>query len=205
LSYSLLLPPRPNHLVDIEGLHLILSLPQLLVPAHKHNLRNPRQRKRRDRESRRTAQRNDVARLVGLGPEVRSPDETCVHDCSHDTNGNSLLLRCLSTCRAAPSEDKRVDAVCADGEDDHGGVSSRNADGCRCDEETDDSYALGDGDVPCALIELARRPGDCDCDGTSNQLWWECQDKSHKFGEAESLNDGREEVLKAVGCKVLFK
>jgi hypothetical protein len=79
-SWSLKSHPPIRHiyistfLVDIECLHLIIRLAQLLVLAHKHNLCNPRQRKRRNRESRRTAQRSDVARPVGLGPQVWSPE-----------------------------------------------------------------------------------------------------------------------------------
>jgi hypothetical protein len=196
---------RLTHLVDVESLHLILAFPHLLVAAHKHDLRNPRQRKCRNRKGRRTAQRNDVARLVRRGPEVRGPDETRVHDRGHDTDCNSLLLGRLATGRTAPSEDERVDAVGADSEDDHGGVAARYADGGRGDEETDNGHALGDGDVPCALVELARGPGDCDCDDTSDQVGWACQDESHEFAEAESLNNGREEILEAIGCEVLLE
>jgi hypothetical protein len=102
------------------------------------------------------------------------PNKTRIHNRRHNTNRNSLLLRCLSTGRAAPSEDKRVNAIRADGEDDHSSVSARNADGRGSNEETDNGYALGNGNVPCALVEFARGPGDCDCDGASDQVGWAC-------------------------------
>jgi len=62
-------------LVNIEGLHLIIRLAQLLVLAHEHDLRNPRKRERRNRECGRRAERNNVAGSVGLGPKVWGPDE----------------------------------------------------------------------------------------------------------------------------------
>jgi hypothetical protein len=221
LIYTPLPTPRtPNPLVDIKGPDLIIRLAQLLVLAHKHNLRNPRERKRRNRERSTRTQRNDVARLVGLGPEVRRPvgivlasilfvsnpqcvgyqdlpDERSVHDRCDNSNRNRLLLRCLSTRRSAPSEDKRVDTVCADGEDDHGCIATRNANGRAGDEEPDGGDALGYGDVPCAFVELARGPGDGDCDDAGDEVGWAGQDKGDELGEAEGFDDCGKEVLEA--------
>jgi hypothetical protein len=102
------------------------------------------------------------------------PNKTRIHNRRHNTNRNGLLLGRLSTCRAAPSEDKRINAICANGEDDHSSVSTRYADGRGSNEETDNGYALGNGDVPCALVELTRGPGDCDCDSARDQVGWAC-------------------------------
>jgi hypothetical protein len=111
------------------------------------------------------------------------PDERSVHDSSHNANSDGLLLRRLSTSRTAPTQNERVDAICSNGEDDHGGVTSRHADGRASDKETNDGDTLGDGYVPCALVELARRPGDCDGDRSGNEVGWACQDKCHELGE----------------------
>jgi hypothetical protein len=162
-------------LVNKESLDFVVRLAKLLVLAHEHNLRNPGAQSGRNRECSRRAERNDVARLVGLGPQVWSPicvvsdwevggggggeilpDEGRVHDSGNNTDGNSLLLGCLTTGRSAPTENQGVDAVGADGEDDHGGVASRNADRRACNEETDSGDGLGGGNVPCSLVKLAR-------------------------------------------------
>jgi hypothetical protein len=162
-------------LVNKESLDLVVRLAELLVLAHEHNLGHPGAQSGRNRESGRRAERNDVAGLVGLGPQVRSPvcvvsdldvggggggeilpDERRVHDSGHDADGNGLLLRSLTTGGTAPTENQGVDAVGADGEDDHGGVAPRNADGGACDEETNSGDGLGGGNVPCSLVKLAR-------------------------------------------------
>lgn len=62
-----------NHLVDIESLDLVVRLPELLVLAHEDDLRNPCEDKCHDRKGSGGAERDDVAGLIGLGPEVRSP------------------------------------------------------------------------------------------------------------------------------------
>jgi hypothetical protein len=191
--------PRGISLVDVEGLHLIIALPELLVLAHKYNLRHPRQRKCRNRERRRRAQSNNVAGFVGLRPKVWGPDERSVHDGRHDTDGNSLLLGCLATGGSAPSENQGVDAVCSDGEDDHSGVAACDADGGACDKKTDGGDTLGDCDVPGALVELTRRPGDCDGDCAGDQVGWACKDEGDELGETQSFDDGREEVLEPIG------
>ena len=56
------------HLVHVEGHVLAVALLQLLVLAHKENLRKPRQQRSRNRECSRRAKRNDVFWLVRLGP-----------------------------------------------------------------------------------------------------------------------------------------
>jgi hypothetical protein len=61
------------NLVHEEGLDLVALLAQLLVAAHEQDLRKPREQERSDRESRRRRERNDVARGIGLGPEVGRP------------------------------------------------------------------------------------------------------------------------------------
>jgi hypothetical protein len=202
-------------LVNKESLDLVVRLAELLVLAHEHNLCNPGAQSGRNRECSRRAERNDVAGLVGLGPQVRSPvcvvsdlevggggeilpDEGRVHDSGNNTDGNGLLLGCLTTSRSAPTENQGVDAVGADGEDDHGGVASRNADGRACDEETNSGDGLGGCNVPCSLVELARGPGDGDCDGAGDQVGWAGQDKGDELAEAESLHDSREKVLETV-------
>jgi hypothetical protein len=67
-SYHIYIPSHLLSLVDIERLHLIIRLAQLLVLTHEYNLCNPGQRKRCNRKGCRTAQCNDVAWLVGFGP-----------------------------------------------------------------------------------------------------------------------------------------
>jgi hypothetical protein len=69
------LPSLSQHsrLVNKESLDLVVRLAELLVLAHEHNLCNPGAQSGRNRESGRRAERNDVAGLVGLGPQVRSP------------------------------------------------------------------------------------------------------------------------------------
>lgn len=73
IVYTFLCSLQYNHLVDVEGLDLIIRLPELLVLAHEDNLGDPCEHKCHDREGSGGAERNDVAGLIGLGPEVRSP------------------------------------------------------------------------------------------------------------------------------------
>jgi hypothetical protein len=109
----------------------------------------------------------------------------------------------LAARRAAPAEDQRVDAVGADGEDDHGHVTARGADGCAGDEEADRGDDFGDGDVPCALVEFSGGPGYGDGDDAGDQVGRACQDEGNGLRETESLDNGGEEVLEAVRGKVL--
>ena len=193
---------RYNHSVDVESLRLRLRIAHLLIPAHKDNLRDPRRSKGRNRERRGRRQRDDIARRIALGPQVRRPDERRVHDGGDNANGDSLLLRRLTARGSAPSEDERVDAVGADGEDDHSHVATRNTERRACDEEADGGDDLADGDVPGALVELAGRPGDGNCDAAGDEVGRAGEHEGDGLAEAEGLDNSGEEVLEAVGCQV---
>lgn len=132
--------------------------PQLLVPSHHENLRQPSKSSRSHGESSARPQRDGIFGRVALRPEVRRPDETGVHDGSHYSDRNGLLLLCLTTGAAAPAENQGVDAVRADGEDDHANVSARCVTREACGDETDRRDNLRERDVPCTFVELARRP-----------------------------------------------
>jgi hypothetical protein len=112
------------------------------------------------------------------------PDERRVHDCGDNADSDSLLLGRLSACRSAPTQNERVDTICANGEDDHGRVAACYANGCAGNQETDSGYALGDGDMPCAFVELAGRPGDGNGDYAGDEVGWACQDERDELGEA---------------------
>jgi hypothetical protein len=182
--------------VDVEGLSPVIAFTKRLVPAHKHNLRNPCQQRSRDREGSRRTERNDVSRPISLRPKVWCPintvshrlrfrltqvrydlpDERGIHNRSDDANSNSFLLRRLTTCRSAPTQDQRVDTIRANGEDDHGDIASRrpNFGTSQCKAEGSDS--LGDSNMPRPLIKLSRRPGHCDGDNAGDEVRGACQD-----------------------------
>lgn len=92
-----------KHLVDVEGLDLSVRLAHLLVAAHEHDLSDPSSKEGGDGESSGGGKSDDVARSIGLGPQVGSPDEGGVHDGGDNTNGDSLLLRSLTTGGSAPT------------------------------------------------------------------------------------------------------
>lgn len=192
-----------KRLVDEEGLDLSIRFAHLLVAAHEDNLSDPGSGEGGDGESGGGGKGDDVARSVRLRPQVGGPDERGVHDSSDDTNGNSLLLRSLTTSRSAPTQDERVDTVCANGEYDHGDVAACNTEGRACDKETNSGDDLGDGDVPCALVELSRRPRDSDGDSTGDKVRWAGEDEGDGGVEAKGLNNSGEEVLDSVSnCHV---
>lgn len=130
------------------------------------------------------------------------PDKRGVHDSRHDTNSDSLLLWCLPASRSAPSQNQGVYAVSADGEDNHGNITTSDPNVCACKTETEDCDQLRDGNVPGALVKLAGRPGHGDGDTTSDQVWGACKDKRDSTVEAESLDDGGEEVFESVCGKL---
>jgi hypothetical protein len=146
----------PKRLVDEEGLDLSVRLAHLLVAAHENNLSDPGSEEGGDGESGGGGKGDDVAGSIGLGPQVGCPDERGVHDGGDDSNSDGLLLRSLTASGSAPTQDERVDTICPNGEDDHGDVAACNTEGRTCNEETDGSDDLRDGDVPCALVELSR-------------------------------------------------
>jgi hypothetical protein len=161
--------------VDVEGLSPAIAFTKRLVLAHKHDLRNPCQQRSRDREGSGRAKRNNVSWTIGLGPEIWCPvntvshrlrfrliqmrydlpDERGIHNRSNDANSNGLLLRCLATRRAAPSQDQRVDTIRANGEDDHGDIASSSPDIRTSQSKAKGSDSLGDGNMPRPLIELS--------------------------------------------------
>lgn len=102
---------------------------------------------------------------------------------------------------SAPTQDEGVDAVCANREDDHGDVATCNTERRACDEKADDCDNLGDGDMPCALVELSGRPGDSDSNDTGKEVGRAGKDKGDGGVEAEGLDNSGEEVLKPVSRK----
>lgn len=109
----------------------------------------------------------------------------------------------MTTGGSTPTENKRVDAVGTDGEDDHGDVAARNTDFSAGESETESGYCFGDGDVPGSLVELARRPRHGDCDGASDEVGRAGQDEGDGLAEAEGLDNGREEVFETYLPKLL--
>jgi hypothetical protein len=78
------------------------------------------------------------------------------------------------------------------GEDDHGDVAAGGIANGGSQHEAEGSDSLGDGDVPRALVELARAPGDGDGDGTGDQVGRAGEDQADGGVEAESLDNAGE-------------
>lgn len=130
------------------------------------------------------------------------PDEGGVHNSGDYANSDSLLLRSLTAGGSAPTQNERVNTVCADGENDHGDIATGSTDVGASKTESKGGDTLGDGDMPRALVELARRPGDSDGDGTGNEVGWASQHKRDGLVEAKSLDHSREEVLETICGKM---
>ena len=103
---------------------------------------------------------------------------------------------------SAPTQDERVDAVCTNGENDHGNIAACNTKRRACNEKPDSSDDLGDGNVPCALIEFSGRPRDSDGDSTGDKIGRACKDEGDSFAESEGLDNSGEEVLESIRCQV---
>lgn len=142
-----------------------------MIPALHDDLGQPGEACSGHREARARAQRDGVARAVVLRPQVRRPDERGVHDRRDDPDRHGLLLLRLSAGAPRPAEDERVDAVGADGEDYHADVPPHGVQSRAGGDETDRGDDLGDGDVPGALVELARAPGDENRHRARDQVW----------------------------------
>merc|ERR1712070_830633 len=88
----------------------------------------------------------------------RSPDERSVSNGIHDGQRTCFAFFGLPTGRRDPAENDRVDCICSNSEDDHCEVPGTSVERCASKDETKDSYRLGNGDMPCALVEFARLP-----------------------------------------------
>lgn len=147
-------------LVDIESLHLIIRLHQLLIPPLHNKLDNPSHKRRSSRKARTGKHSNTILGSIARVPKIRRPDERGIHNGGDDGNGGGLLFRGLAAGAADPAEDQRVYGVGADGEDDHGEVADAGVVGDGADDEADDCDGFGGGDVPCTFVHLARGPRD---------------------------------------------
>jgi hypothetical protein len=65
-----------GRLVNVESLDFVVGLAKSLVFPHENNLGNPCEYKSSDGESSRGAESDDVTGAIGLGPEVRGPEDT---------------------------------------------------------------------------------------------------------------------------------
>lgn len=129
-----------------------------------------------------------------------SPDEGNIHDRRDNRNCGSLFLLGLPAGTSAPAQDQRIDAIGTNCEDDHGYIAADEIHRRAGGYETDGGDDLGDGDVPCPLIELSRRPRHRNRDRASYEIGRARQNKRYRLVEAQGLDDGREEVLEAVRC-----
>lgn len=82
----------------------------------------------------------------------RSPDETCIHHSSDDTDSHSLLLLRLTACGPAPSQDEGVNGIGADSEDNHADVAAGEIHGPTSTKKANDSHSFRDSDMPSALV-----------------------------------------------------
>ena len=194
---------HPNQaLVHVEHTGLVLAGPHLLVLLDQKELGEPGQRRRGDGENSRADHGNQVARFVGLGPQVRRPDERDVHNHGHHGDGHSLLLLCLTADGTAPTEDERVDTVRADCEDGHRHVSTSHVEGRAGSHKSNHRDGLGDGDVPRSLVQLTRGPRDGNRDGSGDEVGRAGERESDGLSKAKRLDDSGEEVLESVGGKM---
>lgn len=147
-------------LVHVKVCGLILPSPDCLVLSLADNPSNPGRECCSNAESCRTRHGNEIPGLIAARPEIRRPDEGDVHNHGHDTDGHGLLLFCLATDAAAPSQNERVDSVGTNSENYHGHVSACKVQSSAGGHEPDGGYSLGCCNMPCPFIELPGRPGD---------------------------------------------
>jgi hypothetical protein len=130
------------------------------------------------------------------------PYERSVSYRVNDGQSTRLLLLGLTAGRRDPSEDDTVNAVRADGKHDHGEVLRAEVQCRKTQNETEDCNGFGKSDVPCALIEAARRIAVGDRTDSGDEVRWASKGESDLSVEVEGLDDGGEEVLEAVCSKV---
>lgn len=104
--------------------------------------------------------------------------------------------------RSAPTKDERVDTICADGKDHHRNVTACNTKGCARNKKPNCGNDLGDGNMPCTLVELSRGPGNSDGDSAGYEVRRAREDESDSLTEPQRRDNGRKEVLKTVCRKV---
>jgi hypothetical protein len=66
----------------------------------------------------------------------------------HESQRHSFFLTRLTTCTSNPAKNDAVDAVCANRKDAHGEIACAEIQCRACENEAEDSNALGDRDVP---------------------------------------------------------
>jgi hypothetical protein len=126
------------HLVDVESLHLILRLSEPFIATLHDDLDNPSNNCGTGREgSAREHGRLILRRILGI-PEVGGPDERGVHHSGDNRDGCCLLLCALATSGTNPTQDQRVDCVCADREDNHGKILDASVHHESTDDEAND-------------------------------------------------------------------
>lgn len=134
----------------------------------------------------------------------RLTDKANVHHRRDDSNRARLLLLGLATYASAPAEDQAVHAVRADGEDDHAHVAARDVGHAGGGREADGGNDLGAGDVPGALVEFARGPGEGNGRHAGDEVGWASKDQSDGFAEAEGFYD-RGELDGRIGVSVCLR
>lgn len=188
--------------VDIVVDRVWVLLPHPLVGLLQHELEEPRNDNNAGGKHDASGPGGDVARSIGLGPEVWHVNRGAIAQTVRNGERHSLLLICLADSGRNPAEEDIVDAEREADEEEDGEIASSDIESRNRDDEPDKGDCLADCDVPGSLVVATRGPSH----GYTESSGEDIRRRHEHEGDCALLHhaadDGGQEILEADGAEM---
>lgn len=198
ISLLVLTVPQLAHSVRKSQNRLIVTLPNLAISPLQPNPHDPRRRSAQQRKPRRSTHSNRISRLIIFRPEVRCPDKRSISNSINNRQRRSLFFLRLSTRRAHPTQNDRIDRVRANGKDNHPEISHSGIQRRSAEHKAENRDGFGYSDMPRAFVEFSRTVRIRNRQKPRNQIRRTRQNQSNRPIKPQRLHGSREEIFESI-------
>lgn len=190
--------PQLAHSVRKSQNRLIITLPNLAISPLQPNPHHPRRRSAQQRKTRRSTHSNRISRLIIFRPEVRCPDKRSISNSINNRQRRSLFFLRLSTRRAHPAQNDRIDRIGANGKDNHPEISHSGIQRRSAEHKAENRDGFGYSDMPSTFVEFSRTVRIRNRQKPRNQIRRTSQNQCNRAIKPQSLDGSREEIFESV-------
>lgn len=199
ISLLVLTFPQLANSVRKSQNRLIVALPNLAISPLQPNSHHPRRRSAQQRKTRRSTHSNRISRLIIFRPEVRCPDKRSISNSINNRQRRSLFFLRLSTRRAHPAQNDRIDRIGTNGKDNHPEISHSSIQRRSAEHKAENRDGFGYRDVPRPFIEFSRTVRIRNRQKPRNQIRRTRQNQCNRPIKPQRLDSSREEIFETVG------